>query len=236
MPYVGITQHPLGYDLLLFQLNDIGLKFKSVRVQLIKLFVVERADTEECRLPNPEMVDIPGYAPLLNQRQRDGGASRNIFQLLPEFFRDQLLIYGELQEFVVGWLNPVHTTQVGANTDHIDIREVEHLLVERHHIITVHPLTQFTQFNHDDDLMDLTGSPGCLIQRLYCAKGAVERYIRIPHHIISVGLCRWLDIDGAHIGVHRLQVLQTGQPRVTHRVDLIDHITGEYVPEKLLIP
>ncbi|MPN60811.1 hypothetical protein SDC9_208543 [bioreactor metagenome] len=60
--------------------------------------------------------------------------------------------------------------------------------------------------------MDLTGSPGCLIQRLYCAKGAVEGDIRIFHHIISVGLCRWFDIDGAHIGVHSFQVLQTGQP------------------------
>ena len=60
MSDIGIGEHSFGYDFLLFQLNDIGFKFESTGMQLLKPLVVQRTHPKECSLPYSKMIDIFG--------------------------------------------------------------------------------------------------------------------------------------------------------------------------------
>ncbi len=140
---------------------------------------------------------------------------------------DKLFVEAQLYELVIVRLDAIHAPEVRADSDHLDVGQLEYLGIEVQHLVPDNAFTQFTHLDHYDHLMD--GSAPCCgtVERMDRGTTRIDRDVGVPDDMICQIHRRGLQIHGANLGSDLFDRLQSRNPRIGHGVDIVESLIEE---------
>ncbi len=196
---------------LLLDLDHLGLERHHVASQPPDDLARHRFGAEQDGLSDTEVVDGRGQRTVEQQRQHGDRTGRDQRQAAFELQLQQLAVQHQLHELVDRRNRAGQAAEVGADAQHVDVREGEDLFVHPRQVARQHALAEVTELDHDHDAVGSALSPGLRVERLEDLELGVQGHVGERHHLVEgrlVGRPQVPRLGPVHRAVDRPQVLE----------------------------